>query len=99
MAGDSCAAKEDALCQRLLECLGAHFFVSFYAPLQDTRSALLPPLAGVECFWRGLVPAVSIRSTACYNLCSLREQSPPVCCVLREIIRPPPCASLVCLFA
>jgi hypothetical protein len=55
--------------------------------------ASLPPLAGVECFWGGLVPAVSLRSTAGYNLCSLREQSPPDCCALREIVRPPVCAS------
>jgi hypothetical protein len=44
---------------------------------QCARLRRLPPLGGVECFWGGLVPAVSLRSTAGYHLCSLREQSPP----------------------
>ncbi len=31
----------------------------------------------MECFWGDRVPAVSLRSTAGYNLCSLREQYRP----------------------
>jgi hypothetical protein len=35
-----------------------------------------------------LVPAVSLRSTVGYHLCSLRGQSPPGSCPLSEPVRP-----------
>jgi hypothetical protein len=42
----------------------------------------LPPLGGVEWCWGGRDPGVSLRSPPGYDLCSLREQCLPGCCVI-----------------
>ncbi len=46
------------------------------------------PSAGWNVSWGNRVPGVSLRSTPGYSLCSLREQYPPRCCALRELVRP-----------